>query len=380
MRILFTGKDHRVIRKETILNPPKGVEFVTLQPLDNMKKDHQLTNAKLKLTEKIGRYRKFFRENNLIPKYKLKNIDLIYSPGHLVLNKFPFVVEIDNVAVLAYYNIRLLKLLKKYIKNKLKSKYCKSIICISQAAKNSVVNYFNDTEIENKCVVVYPFSDYPKIKNKKSNKTKFLFISSNFYLKGGKEVVNAFLKIDSEKEFRNKLSLTIVTKIKDIDKDLLKKINKNKNINLIEANLNKDDLFNKYYSRADVFVLPTYQDSFGSVYLEALSASLPIIATNTFAIPEMVEDGKNGYLGTPPLNTFNPDFTPNKKWWYKDKVKYAKTHKLEEIEIFLIKKMKLFATNKELIYSMSIHSNKIYKEKFNENIRKKTLLNSLIKK
>lgn len=53
------------------------------------------------------------------------------------------------------------------------------------------------------------------------------------------------------------------------------------------------------YSDADVFVLPTYREPFGLVFLEALAAGLPIVATGISAIPEMVDDGENGFLVAP---------------------------------------------------------------------------------
>ncbi len=46
----------------------------------------------------------------------------------------------------------------------------------------------------------------------------------------------------------------------------------------------------------DLFVMPTHTDTFGMVYLEALSAGLPIIATKQFAIPEFLREGVNGYF------------------------------------------------------------------------------------
>jgi glycosyltransferase involved in cell wall biosynthesis len=47
---------------------------------------------------------------------------------------------------------------------------------------------------------------------------------------------------------------------------------------------------------ADYFVLPTFHDTFGYVALEALAAGTPVIATDTCALPEVVEHGHNGYL------------------------------------------------------------------------------------
>jgi glycosyltransferase involved in cell wall biosynthesis len=48
--------------------------------------------------------------------------------------------------------------------------------------------------------------------------------------------------------------------------------------------------------KSDIFVFPSLNDSFGSVNLEAMSASLPIIATPQGAIPEYIIDRLNGYI------------------------------------------------------------------------------------
>jgi glycosyltransferase involved in cell wall biosynthesis len=45
------------------------------------------------------------------------------------------------------------------------------------------------------------------------------------------------------------------------------------------------------YNRADVFCLPSVQEGFGLVFLEAMAAGKPIVATKAAAIPEVVRDG-----------------------------------------------------------------------------------------
>lgn len=50
---------------------------------------------------------------------------------------------------------------------------------------------------------------------------------------------------------------------------------------------------------SDVFVLPSLNEAFGLVLLEAMMAGLPIVATNNGGIPEIIEDGKNGILVPP---------------------------------------------------------------------------------
>ena len=47
---------------------------------------------------------------------------------------------------------------------------------------------------------------------------------------------------------------------------------------------------------SDIFVLPSYGEGFPLVILEAMAAGLPIISTPVGAIPEIIENGKNGFL------------------------------------------------------------------------------------
>jgi glycosyltransferase involved in cell wall biosynthesis len=45
------------------------------------------------------------------------------------------------------------------------------------------------------------------------------------------------------------------------------------------------------YNRADVFCLPSVQEGFGIVFLEAMAAGAPIVAARAAAVPEVVHDG-----------------------------------------------------------------------------------------
>lgn len=54
-----------------------------------------------------------------------------------------------------------------------------------------------------------------------------------------------------------------------------------------------------WYRRAAVFCLPSVQEGFGIVFLEAMAAGLPIVATRAAAVPEVVPDGRAGTLVAP---------------------------------------------------------------------------------
>jgi glycosyltransferase involved in cell wall biosynthesis len=51
-----------------------------------------------------------------------------------------------------------------------------------------------------------------------------------------------------------------------------------------------------FYNRADIFVSMSRAESWGQMYLEAMSSGLPIITTKNKGSNEIIEDGKFGYL------------------------------------------------------------------------------------
>lgn len=71
----------------------------------------------------------------------------------------------------------------------------------------------------------------------------------------------------------------------------------------VEANtilhLFKMDEMPIVYRGSDIFALPSENETFGQVFIEAMSCGLPVIGTKVGGIPEIISDSYNGFLVPP---------------------------------------------------------------------------------
>jgi len=111
--------------------------------------------------------------------------------------------------------------------------------------------------------------------------SNILFVGTHWERKGGPILLEAFRRI---KHRHPGATLTIVGCHPVINEP---------GVNVV-GRVSKEHL-HQYFSQARVFALPTEHEAFGIAFVEALHFGLPIIATGINAIPEMVENGVNGY-------------------------------------------------------------------------------------
>ena len=69
--------------------------------------------------------------------------------------------------------------------------------------------------------------------------------------------------------------------------------------NVVFTGFVSDSMLRQAYASSDLFVLPSYAEIQPLVLLEALAMGLPAIGTNVGGIPEMIIEGRNGYILKP---------------------------------------------------------------------------------
>lgn len=297
----FNGVPLHWLYKELQKNPPEGYVVLLPQTVTVNKFSTLLSKNRSSIYKKIVYHTNAIpyllyqlRDNVVIP----ENTDLIYAAQHIITTTKPWIVDVELASALSGYSD--LTLAKGIISKKLRQKNCKKIIAWSEWAKRTIVQSFNDKIIHDKIQVVRYTTNAKKIHNRKDSVVRLLFMGSanignmlNFEYKGIYETIEAFIVL--QKEFGDKIQLVIKSKIPE---ELQDKIVKNKGIVLIEKMISSQEIQDLYLT-SDIFPHVGYETMNFSV-LEAMSYGLPVIATNIFNTPELIQDGKNGFLIQPP--------------------------------------------------------------------------------
>jgi glycosyltransferase involved in cell wall biosynthesis len=93
----------------------------------------------------------------------------------------------------------------------------------------------------------------------------------------------------------------------------------------------KDAVIKKFFMPADLFVLPTRGDTFGMVILDALSSGTPVISSLQYAIPELIDEGKNGFLMKTKYNHLDKYFFPTRKAVKQNKAETPDTDLVQQL-------------------------------------------------
>ncbi len=193
----------------------------------------------------------------------------------------------------------------KYIEHLLRKANCKKIVFWSNAGYRTFIEYgqVESTALLKKATIVYPairkVCDSLVRTNKPNKRHVQILFNGDFFIKGGAHVVDAFERLQENNPY---VALRLCcdehrdfhTADPFLRRKYLEKIKSNNRVTL--GRVPREDMLTRVFPETDIYVLPTYAYAFGFAALEAMAYGIPVIATNYFAIPEIVRDGESGLL------------------------------------------------------------------------------------
>ena len=246
--------------------------------------------------------------------------DVIHSTrGFIPLTKTPTVIDIEIGTSFTSFSLTAARRGRWLIRRLLSRESVKYILPHSRAAMKSFQSLFG-REFDGKLKVVYPAAPVLPCRSAVGRHDSFtiLFVGRDAVSKGGIELYMAFKHL--RREYKN-VQLVMKTDPNTLPSSALR----DPHVRIIGDMLTYDDVL-RLYCNADIFVMPTHMDSFGYVYLEAMAAGLPLIGTNQFAVPEIIDDGRNGFVISTTLRSHDDNYLPvyTNPYDYRERERLAK--------------------------------------------------------
>lgn len=348
-------RGYHTVYDELVNYPPVGIEY-TIPKIVTPSKSKVFNFLRRRLWRA---YVDILNKPNIIS-LNCKNVDLIHSgAGFLVKNQFPWVIDLEHVSSFVSFRTGKLEKVKTIVQDILSNDYCRKIMPWTNAGALSILSGLDCSEFKDKIQVIYPAMHLEEIKkSKKSDKVNLLFISNRFFTKGGKEVLEAYAILKEKYD----LSFTIISEVPE-------KIQRaNPDVIFRKPNIPREDLFKNFLSKSDIFVLPSYMDTFGMVFLEAMSFGLPIVSSNVLAIPEII--GSAGFvIDVDKYSWYGKDYLFAWDSWerFSD---YVEKQEKPEVVSQLVEKLKILIEDDNLRKKMgSIGRREVEKGKFSIDTR-----------
>jgi glycosyltransferase involved in cell wall biosynthesis len=156
------------------------------------------------------------------------------------------------------------------------------IFTMSEWLKKSLIKDFGIPD--KKIVTVYAGSNLqPQCFEKTYDGKTILFVGKNFERKGGPILIEAFKKV--KRDIPDSRLVIIGPKLK-----------LNVNGVTVVGEVRDHSVLSRYFKEASVFVLPSRFEPFGIAFVEAFAFQTPCIGTDLCAMPEIIENGKGGYV------------------------------------------------------------------------------------
>jgi glycosyltransferase involved in cell wall biosynthesis len=288
IRVGFT--EAHGMAKEAARNPPDGVQFSFL---------HALPRSRFNV---IGSPIKGY-----FGSYEAVDVDVIEAVMSPIRTNSRWVCSLAHFAEACAFEIagapipRSLRV--AYVKRLFARPNCKKLIFWSKAAHETLSSYagIDPSTLNGKDAIVYPaVRRIPDDLVRYGDHDIRLFFSGDFFRKGGVHAIDAF---ERARQRYPGISLTVCcderidfnTPNRSLRDEYLHKLKTVPGI-LNKGRISREELMTEVYPDTDIFLMPTYVESFGMAVLEAMAFGIPVISTNHFAIPEIIEDEVSGLL------------------------------------------------------------------------------------
>lgn len=219
-----------------------------------------------------------------------------------------------------------------------------AIVSLSWNERKKLVEFYGITPSKVKVIypgvnknLFYPISSQKILKEKQSNKKEriLLYVGRIEPVKGLMTIIEAlFLLKKKNISLYDQIKLIVIGGgKKDLD------LPRNKEFIRIKESMREKKLrgkviflgskkqaeLNKYYSAADVLIVPSLYESFGLVVIEALACGTPVIVSQIGEMRTIVKEGKNGFSFRPndPFSLaryIERFFSQEKKLWDGNKI------------------------------------------------------------
>lgn len=121
----------------------------------------------------------------------------------------------------------------------------------------------------------------------RAGKPRILFVGNDFQRKGGGDLLSVWTETLSDR-----CDLDVVTNTPE-------PLPERPGLRVHRSLQPQSGELRELFAAADVFALPSHEDTFPLALIEAMGAGLPCVATRVFGVPEMVADGENGFTVEP---------------------------------------------------------------------------------
>jgi len=251
--------------------------------------------------------------NDLIKKINVEKINkvhahFLFSDGAVALKLkkakgIPYIVAVRNTDINIFYKymVHLRKIGIEILKE------ADKIIFITPSyqhllLKNYVPECIHDQLIKKMHIIPNGVESFwlhnpPKNKSPMKGNLKILYVGDFSRNKNLLLLINCIDKLNKE---GLKCNLTLIGGRGNGEKEVIKKLNNSHSTYVkIISHVNDREMLRKLYEAHDIFVMVSLKETFGVVYLEAMSQGLPIIYTKGQGIDGYFENGKVGYSVNP---------------------------------------------------------------------------------